>query len=101
MPSGQASEIPFKSTESLQTQVSDLPSKFAVHKISNAQPSNSLLPEFIPQLEPHLVLTGKEALFKVQLTQLQDGAVLGIALAHGLTGKCIMLLWMPRSSLVP
>lgn len=85
--SGQASKIPDKSTTNLQTQVSDLPSKFVVHKIPNAQPSNSLLPEFIPQLQPHLVLAGKDALFKVQLTQLQGGAVLGLALARGLAGR--------------
>ena len=33
------------------------------------------------------MLAGKEAFFKVQLTQVQDGCVLGFSVSHGLTGK--------------
>jgi len=51
------------------------------------QPSNILLPDFIPQLHPHLMLAGKDAFFKIQLTQVQDGCVLGFSVSHGLTGK--------------
>ena len=33
------------------------------------------------------MLAGKEALFKVQLTQVQDGCVLGFSFCHGLSGE--------------
>ena len=89
---GQGYEIPFKASKNLQMQLRDLPSKFAACNISDAEPSNSLLPEFVPQLQPHLMLAGKDAFFKVQLTQLQDGAVLGVAFSHGLTGEFVTLL---------
>ena len=46
-----------------------------------------MLPGFIPQLQPHLMLAGKEALFKVQLTQVQDGSVLGFSFSHGMSGE--------------
>ena len=67
--------------------LSDLPSQYSEKKVSDVQPSNSLLPDFIPQLQPHLMLAGKEALFEVQLTQVQDGSVLGFSFSHGLTGE--------------
>ena len=67
--------------------LSDLPSRYTEHRVSDACPSNSLLPDFIPQLQPHLMLAGKEALFKVQLTQVQDGSVLGFSFSHGMSGE--------------
>ena len=33
------------------------------------------------------MLAGKEALFKVQLTQVQDGSVLGFSFSHGMSGE--------------
>ena len=39
------------------------------------------------------MLAGKEALFKVQLTQVQDGCVLGFSVSHGLTGKQKSVCW--------
>lgn len=83
----QASEIPYQNTEKLEVCLSDLPSQYSEKKVSDVQPSNSLLPGFIPQLQPHLMLAGKEAFFKVQLTQVQDGCVLGFSFSHGLTGE--------------
>ncbi|KAL0021527.1 hypothetical protein WJX77_004343 [Trebouxia sp. C0004] len=81
----QASEIPYQSAERLEVCLSDLPSQYSEKKVSDVQPSNCLLPDFIPQLQPHLMLAGKEAFFRVQLTQVQDGCVLGFSFSHGLT----------------
>ena len=84
---GDLCEIPFTVTQDLQLKLLDLPSKYAEKYVSDAIPSNRLLPDLIPQMQPHLLLTGKEALLKVQLTQLQDGCVLGISFAHALSGE--------------
>lgn len=73
--------------------LSDLPSQYSEKKVSDVQPSNCLLPAFIPQLQPHLMLAGKDAFFKVQLTQVQDGCVLGFSVSHGLTGKHNSVCW--------
>ncbi|KAA6421201.1 MAG: hypothetical protein FRX49_08900 [Trebouxia sp. A1-2] len=81
----QAVDIPYQNTERLEQRLSDLPSQYSETKVSDVQPSNSLLPDFIPQLQPHLMLAGKGAFFKVQLTQVQDGCVLGFSFSHGLT----------------
>ncbi len=83
----QGAEIPYKNTERLEVRLSDLPSQYSEKRVSDVQPSNCLLPDFIPQLQPHLMLAGKEAFFKMQLTQVQDGCVLGFSVSHGLTGK--------------
>lgn len=84
---GEDCEIPFTVKDNLQVQLSELPNIYAERHISDASPSNSLLPDFIPQLHPHLLLAGEEALFQVQLTQVQDGSVLGLSFSHGLTGQ--------------
>ena len=87
--SGEDREIPFTVKDNLQVQLSELPNMYAERRISDASPSNSLLPDFIPQLHPHLLLSGKEAFFQVQLTQVQDGSVLGFSFSHGLTGQSL------------
>ena len=98
-------QIPYLTAERRQVQLSDLPSKYAQKHISDACPSNTLLPDFIPQLQPHLILTGKQALFKLQLTHLQDGSVLGISFSHSLSGpnKLISLCTkaLPGSDIAP
>ena len=94
----QSDEIPYKNTERLEVCLSDLPSQYSEKKVSDVQPSNILLPDFIPQLHPHLMLAGKEAFFKVQLTQVQDGCVLGFSVSHGLTGKHYSFCWHESKS---
>lgn len=81
----EAIQIPFKVTSQPQASIADLPGKFARRKISDAEPDNSIVPDLIPQMQPHLLLAGEEALFKLQLTHVQDGSVLGLAISHGLT----------------
>ena len=85
----EASQIPFKVTSQPQASIADLPGKFAQRKISDAEPDNSIVPDLIPQMRPHLLLAGEEALFKLQLTHFHDGSVLGVAISHGLTGQLL------------
>lgn len=48
--------------------------------------NNPRVPFYIPSMEfGRAILTGKEPLCKVQLTQLEDGCILGITLSHTLT----------------
>ena len=96
----QGAEIPYKNTERLEVCLCDLPSHYSEKKVSDVQPSNCLLPDFIPQLQPHLMLAGKEAFFKVQLTQVQDGCVLGFSVSHGLTGKQSLFVGMKASGAI-
>lgn len=90
-PSGEPTQIPCITTQKPHFHLSDLPSKYAEQHISDFCPSNTLLPEFILQLQPHLMLTGRQALFQVQLTQVQGGSVLGISFSHGLSGLYTLL----------
>lgn len=80
-------EIPFTVQDNLQVRLSELPNLYAERRVSDVSPSNSVLPGFIPQLHPHQLLAGEEALFQVQLTQVQAGSVLGFSFFHGLTGQ--------------
>lgn len=82
-------EIPFTFKDNLQVQLSELPSLYAERHISDASPSNSLLPDFIPQLHTNLLLAGKEPFFHLQLTHVQDGYVLGFSFFHGLAGQSL------------
>ena len=51
------------------------------------------------------MLTGKEALFKLKLTQVQDGSVLGISFSHGLSGLqkllCLCTQALPDGDVTP
>ena len=85
----QGPEIALKVTSQPQARIADLPGKFVQGKVSDAEPDNSISPDFIPQMQPHLMLAGQEALFKLQLTHVQDGSVLGLATSHGLTGQLL------------
>lgn len=67
--------------------MTDLPGLYVHSRVSESVPSNSLVPDLIPQMLPHLFLAGKEPLFKLQLSHLSDGSVLGISFAHVLAGK--------------
>lgn len=77
-------------------QLADLPAHYVHSKLSDAVPLNALLPNLIPQMQPHQVLAGKDAVFKVQLSQFQDGSVLGISYSHAVAGDTCMLLLNPE-----
>ena len=64
--------------------LSDLPSHYDDEKVSHVQPSKCLLPDFIPQLHPDMMLIGKKA-FEAQLTQVQNGCVC-------LASRCLVAL---------
>ena len=79
-------EIPFSSVDHLNLTLQDVPSNFVRLHISDHTPDNTLLPVFLAQLPPHLLIAGKEALLQIRLTQLSDGCVLGVSVSHMLAG---------------
>ena len=79
-------EIPFSSVDHLKLTLQDVPSSFVRLHISDRTPDNALLPIFLEQLHPNLLVAGKEALLQIRLTQLSDGCVLGVSVSHMLAG---------------
>ena len=79
-------EIPFTSRDHLKLTLQDVPSTFVRLHIPDCTPDNTLLPIFLEQLHPHLLIAGKEALLQIRLTQLSDGCVLGVSVSHMLAG---------------
>ena len=79
-------EIPFSSVDHLKLTLQDVPSSFVRLHISDHTPDSTLLPIFLEQLHPHLLIAGKEALLQIRLTQLLDGCVLGVSVSHMLAG---------------
>lgn len=79
-------EIPFSSTDQLKLTLQDVPSNFVRLHVPDRTPDTTLLPIFLEQLHPHLLIAGKEALLQIRLTQLSDGCVLGISVSHMLAG---------------
>jgi len=78
--------ISFSSVDKLSLKLQDVPAHFVRLHISDRTPDNSLLPTYLEQLHPHLLIAGKEALLQIRLTQLSDGCVLGISISHMLAG---------------
>jgi len=76
-------EVPFSSVDKLSLKLQDVPSHFVRLHISDRTPDNCLLPTYLEQLHPHLLIAGKEALLQIRLTQLSDGCVL---VSHMLAG---------------
>ena len=80
--------------------ISDLPAHYVQAKVSDAVPVNTLVPELIPQMQPHLMLAGKEPLFKLQLTHVRNGSVLGVSFSHALAGLShTHMLWQVTHTL--
>ncbi len=78
--------IPFSSVEKLSLKLQDVPSDFVRVRISDGTPDNTLLPTYLEQLHPQLLIAGKEALLQIRLTQISDGCVLGVSISHMLAG---------------
>ena len=53
--------------------LADVPKKFLKHNISDRTPDNTLLLDFLKQMQVEQVVAGKQAVINFQLTQLQDG----------------------------
>ena len=86
IPAEAACSIPFASAQKLQVRLSDLPSRCVERRVSDVTPSNWLLPDFIPQLQPHLMLTG-----------LAEAAV--DSNARWLSARTCVLTWADRCNL--
>ncbi len=84
--------IPFSSVDKLSLKLQDVPSHFVRVHISDRTPDNALLPTYLEQLHPHLLIAGKEALLHIRLTQVSDGCVLGVSISHMLAGTSPVLL---------
>jgi len=99
-------EISFSSVDHPKLTLQDVPSNFVRLHISDRTPDNTLLPVFLEQLHPHLLIAGKEALLQIRLTQLSDGCVLGVSVSHMLAGAATaehgicLHVKMPTSSTV-
>lgn len=79
-------EVPFISVDKLSLKLQDVPSHVVGTHISDGTPDNCLVPIYLEQLHPHMMIAGKEALLRIRLTQLSDGCVLGISFSHMLAG---------------
>ena len=92
--------ITYTVAQKLSLSLPDLPAQYVQSRVSDAGPVNILLPELIEQMQPHQMLAGKEPLFRVQLTEIQDGCVLGISFSHALAGADwpLSLVWLCHSA---
>ncbi len=81
-------KVALTSTDHFNFKLADFPSTFVRPHVPDGLPNNDLARDFLEQMQPHLILAGEEALFKLRLTQLSDGCVLGISFSHMLAGDC-------------
>jgi len=91
--------IPFSSVDKLSLKLRDVPAHVVRVHISDRTPDNALLPTYLEQLHPHLLIAGKEALLQIRLTQVSDGCVLGVSISHMLAGTSPVLLQLSKACL--